>query len=206
MSVASERRAPLTPKGQQTRARIIRTAADLMLDRGANATTLEEICTAADVGKSQIYHYFDDKSELVRGVIEFETERVMGGHEPFFERMSSWLDWDAWKALIVAIQRRNGFVGGCPLGSLANELADSDETARKALNEAFNRWERSFEIGLRRMLETGNLRPGTDVASLATFLLSSLQGGLLLSQTRRDAAPLEGALDSALSYVRSFAA
>lgn len=206
MSVASERRAPFTPKGERTRAKILRTAADLMFDHGANATTLDDICTAADVGKSQIYHYFGDKSELVRGVIEFETERVMGGHEPFFEHMSSWLDWEAWKALIVVIQRRNGFVGGCPLGSLANELADSDESARKALNEAFNRWERGFEIGLNRMLETGNLRQGTDIASLATFLLSSLQGGLLLSQTRRDAAPLEGALDAALSYVRSFAA
>ncbi|GAB3393265.1 TetR/AcrR family transcriptional regulator [Humibacter soli] len=205
MSVASGRRAALTPKGQQTRARIIRIAADLMLDHGANATTVEEICTAADVGKSQIYHYFEDKSELVRGVIEFETERVMSGHEPDFERMSSWADWDAWKDRIVAIQRRNGFIGGCPLGSLANELADSDESARTALNEGFDRWERGFEIGLGRMLEAGHLRPGTDVAPLATFLLSSLQGGLLLCQTRRDAAPLEGALDSALSYVRSFA-
>lgn len=206
MSVASEKSTAATLRGRETRARIIQITANLMLDRGVNATTIDDICAAAGVGKSQIYHYFADKSELVRGVIEFETERVMGGHEPVFERMSSWDDWDDWKDRIVAIQRRNGFVGGCPLGSLANELADADESARRVLNESFDRWERGFSVGLNRMRDAGLLRDDTNVPGLATFLLSSLQGGLLLCQTRKDSAPLVDALGSALTYIRSFGA
>lgn len=204
MSAAGDRSATATLKGQRTRARIIQTAADLMLANGAKATTIDEICYAAHVGKSQIYHYFTDKADLVRGVIELQAECVLAGHEPIFERMSSWDDWDRWKDRIIALQRDGGFTGGCPLGSLANELADADETARQVLGSSFDRWERGFCVGLRRMVDAGLLHPETDVPSLATFLLSTLQGGLLLCQTRKDAAPLEGALNSALAYLRSF--
>jgi len=56
------------------------------------------------------------------------------------------------------------------------------------------------------MYDRGALRPEADPEKLATTLLATLQGGLLLTQTKRDPAPLATALDSALTYVESFAA
>jgi len=194
-----------TTKGRQTRTRIIETAAELMLTQGVTATTVDEICDVADVGKSQIYYYFDDKSALVRGVIEYQTERVLAGHEPVFDAINSWTDWEMWRDWILENQSSNSFRWGCPLGSLANELADVDDLARHVLNESFDRWERGFALALQQMIDSGQLRADVDVAALATFMLSSLQGGILLCQTRKSEAPLRWALDYAIEHLRSLA-
>ena len=106
---------------------------------------------------------------------------------------------------MVGIQRRVGFVGGCPLGSLASELADEDELTRQVLVKSFTRWERAFLGGVQQMKDLGLLRADADTALLATTLLAALQGGLLLCQTRKDVAPLETSLNGAIGYLRTFA-
>ena len=72
----------LTVKGERTRGMIVDTAATLMLNDGVAGTTIDGVCAAAGVGQSQVYHYFDDKGELVRAVIERQAELVFSGQEP----------------------------------------------------------------------------------------------------------------------------
>lgn len=195
----------LTSKGERTRARIVDTAASLMLHDGVAGTTIEGVCETAGVGKSQIYHYFDDKNQLVRAVIERQAERVLGGHEPHLTDIRGWESWDAWRDFVVDIQRKSGCVGGCPLGSLAGELADGDDLTRMVLVKSFQRWERAFFGAVQQMKKLGLVRQDADSAFLATTLLAALQGGLLLCQTCKDVAPLETALTGAVEYLRTFA-
>ena len=176
-----------------------------MLNDGVAGTTIEGVCAAAGVGRSQVYHYFDDKGELVRAVIERQAERVLSGQEPHLAHIQGWESWEAWRDFVVGIQRRVGFVGGCPLGSLASELADEDELTRQVLVKSFTRWERAFLGGVQQMKDLGLLREDADTALLATTLLAALQGGLLLCQTRKDVAPLETSLNGAIGYLRTFA-
>jgi len=195
----------LTVKGERTRQKIVDTAAALMLTDGVAGTTIEGVCAAAGVGRSQVYHYFDDKGELVRAVIEWQAERVFSGQEPHLAHIQGWESWDAWRDLVVAIQRKAGCVGGCPLGSLASELADEDELTRHVLAKSFERWERAFRDAVQQMKDLGLMRADADTAILATTLLAALQGGLLLCQTRKDVAPLETSLNGAIGYLRTFA-
>ena len=195
----------LTAKGARTRATIVDAAATLMLNDGVAGTTIEGVCAAAGVGRSQVYHYFDDKGALVRAVIERQAELVLGGQEPHLARLQGWRDWEAWRDSVVELQRRAGCVGGCPLGSLASELADEDELSRQVLLMSFQRWERAFRGGVRRMKDLGLLRQDADTDLLATTLLAALQGGLLLCQTWKDVTPLETSLNGAIGYLRTFA-
>jgi AcrR family transcriptional regulator len=176
-----------------------------MLTDGVAGTTIEGVCATAGVGRSQVYHYFDDKGELVRAVIEWQAERVFSGQEPHLAHIQGWESWDAWRDLVVAIQRKAGCVGGCPLGSLASELADEDELTRHVLAKSFERWERAFRDAVQQMKDLGLMRADADTAILATTLLAALQGGLLLCQTRKDVAPLETSLNGAIGYLRTFA-
>jgi len=194
----------LTPKGERTRAKIVDTAAHLMLQNGVMATTIEDVCAAAGVGRSQIYHYFSGKPDLVRAVIDFQTGRVLDNQEPFLSHLDDWDTWYSWRDRIVQTQRDLGCVGGCPLGSLANELSDSDELARRVLSKSFEKWEASFRQGIDRMIQKGILRADTDPGRLGAIMLGALQGGLLLCQTRKDASSLETVLDGALDYLKSF--
>jgi AcrR family transcriptional regulator len=196
---------PLTVKGERTRGKIVDAAAGLMLNDGVAGTTIEDVCAAAGVGRSQVYHYFDDKGELVRAVIERQAELVFSGQEPHLSHIQGWESWEAWRDFVVEIQRNAGCVGGCPLGSLASELADEDELTRQILVTSFERWERAFRVGVQRMHALGLLCADADTARLATMLLAALQGGLLLCQTRKDVAPLEAALNGAIGYLRTFA-
>jgi AcrR family transcriptional regulator len=197
---------PLTAKGRATRARIINAAAVMVFERGVAGTTLDDVGAAAGVGKSQLYHYFEDKASLIRSVIARQTEQVLDAQQPFLSHLDTWEAWVAWRDLIIDLQRQRDFVGGCPIGSIAAELADTDELARLALVAGFEEWEEEFRSGLSAMRDRGLLRRDADPHALALATLASLQGGLLLCQTRKSVEPLEVALDAVLENIRRHAA
>jgi AcrR family transcriptional regulator len=159
---------------------------------------------AAGVGRSQLYHYFTDKSELVQAVITHVAGEVLGAQEPYLHHLDSWEAWEAWKRLVIDVQRDRNH-GGCPLGSLASELSEVDDRARELLVGGFDRWEMAFRDGVDAMRAKGLLRRDADTTALALNVLAALQGGLLLCRTRRDTAPLEAALDAALATIRASA-
>ena len=92
--------------------------------------------------------------------------------------------------------------GGCPIGSLAGQLAERDPKARAAIAAGFDRWEAHVREGLTRMKAHGKLRKDADPAALATATMASIQGGLLLTQVRRDPNQLRIALNAARNNLR----
>ncbi len=199
MTTANPSPRRLTRKGQETRQRIVNAAADLIFEQGAAHTTIEDVRAAADVSSSQLYHYFDDKPALVRAVIEHQTDTIVGGQETF--DLSSLDGLRAWRDRVIEHQRELNCNGGCPIGSLGSELAETDPEARAQVAEGFTRWEATIQSGLREMHARGRLTPDTDPDTLALALLAALQGGLLLTQIERDTKPLEAALDAMLELV-----
>src|ERR1700691_1905625 len=184
MATANASAGRLTRKGLATRARIVEAAAELMFPHGVAGTSNEDVLAAARVSNSQLYHYFPDKNALVHAVIEHQADEIIDGQRPLLD-----------------LQRHRACEGGCPLGSLSSELAETDEPARTALAASFDRWEAPIRNGLRRMRDRGELHDDTDVDRLALGTLAALQGGLLLTQAKRDAGPLEAALDLAIGQI-----
>ena len=195
--------AKLTPKGRATRERIVAAAAELMSQRGVARTTIEDIQEAAAVSTSQMYHYFADKGDLVAAVIDFQTDRVLAVQHLGLDRLECLEDLRRWRDIMVDIMRRLGFVGGCPIGSLANELAETDPLARAQVARSFVQWETMIRDGLKAIAARGELPDGTEVDNLALATLAAIQGGLLLSQVRRDTAPLEAAVDTMIEHLRT---
>lgn len=195
--------ARLTRKGRATRERIVTAAAALMFERGVAGTSTDDVQAAAGVSASQLYHYFADKRSLVRAVIALMTEAVLDAQQPHLARLDSIEALRAWRDLAVALQRGRACHGGCPIGSLASELADDDPDARTDLIAGFARWEGAIRDGLRAMRDRGELGPDTDPDQLALATLAALQGGLLLTQLRRETAPLEAALDAMIEHIAS---
>lgn len=194
----------LTRKGEQTRERIVAAAAELMFADGVAGTTMEQVREAASVSSSQIYHYFADKDALIRAVIAFQSERVVGGQEPLFAKLDTIEGFRAWREFLVDHQRQLGCRGGCPIGSLGSELAEIDPVARADVAAALHRWESGIRLGLNAMAGSGLLRRDADPNKLATTALAALQGALLLTQMQRETTPLEVALDSVIDYIASF--
>jgi TetR/AcrR family transcriptional repressor of nem operon len=191
----------LTPKGRATRDRIVAAASELMLQRGVARTTIEGIQQAAGISTSQMYHYFTGKNDLVAAVIDFQTGNVLGVQQLGLDRIECIADLHRWRDIMVDLVRGLGCAGGCPLGSMANELSESDPVARARLAKSFAQWENMIYDGLKTIVARGEIPEGTDVDRIALALLAGIQGGLLLSQVRRDTGPLEAAVDTMIEYL-----
>jgi AcrR family transcriptional regulator len=171
----------LTRKGTQTRQKIVAAAAGLILEQGVAGTTLEEVRAEAGVSSSQIYHYFADKEALVRAVVDYRAQTVVGDiHEP----------------MLAAIEG---------IESLGSELAELDHVARHDVAAGFSRWEAAIRACLHGMRDRGQLVPAADPDQLATAMLAALEGGLLLAQIERNTRPLAAALDVMISLTQSLA-
>lgn len=199
MNATSPSPQPLTRKGRETRQRIVDAAADLIFRQGVARTTIDDVRAAAGVSSSQLYHYFDDKPALVRAVVDHQADTMVSGQENF--DFSTLNGLRAWRDFVVAAQREQHCIGGCPIGSLGGELAETDADARSHVAEGFNRWEATIQSGLREMHTRGELPPDTDPDTLALALLAALQGGLLLTKIKRDTKPLEASLDAMIELV-----
>ena len=197
MADQTRHRPRLTPKGERTRARIVAAAAALIYERGVAGTTFEDVRTAAGVSGSQLSHYFAGKDELVQAVIDHQADIIVGNQEQADLGTTEGIK--AWRDMVIAAARSNGGKGGCPLGSLGGQLAETDPEARALIAAGFARWSSAIGDGLRSLQAAGRLPAGVTPDDLAVTLLAILQGGLLLAQAQRDSRPLETAVDTLLA-------
>ncbi|MGK4598342.1 TetR/AcrR family transcriptional regulator [Amycolatopsis sp. w19] len=192
-----------TPQGRMTRDAIVDAAAELMYVHGVAGTSVDKVLAASGAGKSQMYHYFKNKDQLVEAVITRFLENILGNQPTIFE-LHDWADFDQWAREILAIQTTPKGPIACPLGNLTGELGDDPKMA-PLLDKAYREWESHLQRGLESLREQGKLVEGADPARLAQAALTCVQGGLLMAHLRHDVTPIADALEIALDYLKSHA-
>jgi TetR/AcrR family transcriptional regulator, transcriptional repressor for nem operon len=201
-SPESGRALPVTERGRRARASIIDAAATLMYQNGISVTSLDDVLAAAGSGKSQLYHYFDSKADLVAAVIERQLELVLA-RQPALAHIESWEGIDAWVSEILTAHSAPGGPFACPLGTMAAELKN-DPIFRPLLDDAFRRWEAPLARGLQTIQDRGELVADADPNRLASTVIAALQGGMLLARVRGDIAPLRDTLEGAVAQLRQW--
>src|ERR1700739_2646925 len=81
---------PRTARGRATRERIVGAASALVYERGVARTSLDDVIERAEVSKSQLYLYFNDRSALLREVVRHNLELVLAAQEPHLVALDSW--------------------------------------------------------------------------------------------------------------------
>jgi len=198
--------APATAKGRATRERIVQAAAKLVAEKGAAGMSLDDVRARTGASRSQLYHYFEDRDDLVHAVIDVTADSVLDRQGELLDHLDSWAGIDRWFDTLVQDQIDRQARGGCPIGCLAGQLAESDPDARAAIAAGLERYEAHLRDGLTRMEARGKLLKDADPAALAIATMASMQGGLLLTQVRRDPHQLRIALDAARNNLRLAAA
>jgi AcrR family transcriptional regulator len=184
----------------------VRAAADLVLERGANGTSLDDIGAATATSKGQLFHYFPGgKSELVSAIGAFQAERVLDAQRPFLDELDTWESWEGWRAAVLTHYSSQPH-WGCPIGALTSELARSDPAHAADAIAHMLRWRGYLEAGIARMVAAGRLRKDTDPKALSLAVFATLQGGLMLTATDKSIKPLEAALELALTALHAQAA
>jgi TetR/AcrR family transcriptional regulator, transcriptional repressor for nem operon len=137
-------------------------AAELVAQRGVAGTSLDDVLAAAGASKSQLYHYFAGRDELVEAAVAHRCAQVLGELTQALGNVATLAELEAMLGGFVAGFEQQG-LPGCPIGSLASEVAERNNGARLQAAEAFDAWESLFSDALARMRERGEL-PGGRVA------------------------------------------
>jgi TetR/AcrR family transcriptional regulator, transcriptional repressor for nem operon len=133
----------------------------------------------------------------VQAVIDHQADLIVGNQQR--AELGTVEGLQAWRDMVIAAARSTGGKGGCPLGSLGGQLAETEPEARALVAAGFDRWSAAICDGLRTRQDTGGLPAGVTPDDLAVTLLAALQGGLLLAQVKRDTRPLETVVDTLLA-------
>ena len=193
---------PKTGRGRASRERIVERAAELFAEQGIAGTSVDEVLAAAKSGKGQFYHYFRGRDELAAAAVGHRCAQVVAGLTRALGDVSSLAGLEQALAGFVDGFEQAG-LPGCPIGTLATEVAGRNEAARLQAAAGFDAWERLLADALERMRQRGELRADAAPAVLATGLLASIEGGMVLSQTRQDVASLRIAVETGLAQVRA---
>ena len=191
----------LTAKGEATRSRIIKAAAEVLREKGVVLTTLDDVMARSRTSKSQLFHYFPDgRIQLLAAVAQHEADRVLADQQPALDQLTSWAAWQAWRDRVVERYRAQG--QSCPLAVLTSQLGPGSPEHQEVVVGLFRRWQQKIADGIRSMQASGQIGPAVDADRRAAALLAGLQGGVLIMLATGEISHLEVALDEGIGALR----
>lgn len=191
----------LTPKGMQTKGRIIEAAARLVDVHGAVRMSLDDVREEAGVSSSQIYHYFSDKQSLLLAVVDQQQRDTSGERDAMFGNFESVAGIEAWSESLIDQQREMQY-RGCPIATLGTDPATADPRVAMRIATSLHRIQRHMRAGYRSMQADNQISAAAKPEALASMTLSSVIGGLVLTQLNRDTAPLRDAFTALLAFIQ----
>lgn len=178
-------------KPSGTRDRLIDSARYLFWERGFAGTSMADLLAHAQVNSGSFYHFFESKEALLRAVLEEYLQALRPVViEPAFAQTGDPLE--RIFAIFAGYRERILMTDcqyGCPLGRLALEIDPENRPAHKLIAENFAGW-----IGaVRECVE--QLRPrlhaDADPDALSTWVLVTMEGGVMLSRSYRSVEPFD---------------
>jgi TetR/AcrR family transcriptional regulator, transcriptional repressor for nem operon len=185
---------------KDTRSRLVESALYLFWLRGYAATGIAEICSRAKANPGSFYFFFKTKEELLLAVLEFYIQSLMPiVVEPVLSALSDPID----RVFgILDFYRRNllatGCTYGCPIGRLALEIPEEQFRIHKRLADNFDGWTAAVAKCLEDARE--RLPEATNLDTLAKFILTVMEGGVMQSRAHRAIGPF----DASIGHLRAY--
>jgi TetR/AcrR family transcriptional repressor of nem operon len=176
------------------RTKILAEGLRVVHEHGFGGSSVRDIVQAAGVPQGSFTNHFVSKEafglEIIElhfvGIRELMRVTLCNDLRPPLERLRAYLD-----ANIEQISL-NHTKNGCLLGNFAVEASDHSEAIRLRLVEIFAEAQRCIAYCLEAAVQSSELPSSIDCDKIARFILTSMQGAVLLAKTQRDPAPIEG--------------
>lgn len=192
-------------KGEQTRQTAIARAAEAFSLRGYFGTSLGDLSQAMGLEKGGIYNHFSSKEDLALAAFDYTIDNyrqrfgeALAGKREALPRLRAVID--VFRGLI----ERPLLPGGCLVLNTAVEADDAHPVLRERAQRAISEWQGMIERIVTSGIRHGELRPDTDAQSLATTLIATLEGGVMLSKLYGDTTHMHRAADHLAHYLESF--
>ena len=175
----------------ETRRKLVGAGVSLMRAKGFHATSLDEICAAADVTKGGFFHYFKSKDEIAKAaIVEFAVETARSFDGASFRKLVDPLQRVLGRLDFVVESANRPVTKGCLVGMLAQELSFTNSELRKVCLEAFSGMAQDFEKDLVEAKAMHAPKAAFDVRKLATLYVTIVEGSLILAKAAESNATL----------------
>jgi len=172
---------------------ILQLGFEVMYSKGYHATSVQDITDAAGVPKGSFYHYFKTKELFTLDAVKLYTQLVKQEMEQTLTDTSL----DPLERILKLYQDRIAYYDsyayrlGCFAGNMTQEIADTNETLRVAVDEFFLQSRRLLVQCLQEAQQNGELDIDQDVDEMAEFIVNSYEGSLLRMKSLHSPEPLE---------------
>lgn len=179
-----------------TKRRLLDVGLSTLLERGYNATGIQDLLVATNVPKGSFYHHFASKEDFAIQVVDRYVAEVTGlldaaladAERAPVERVRSFFE------RLMAMYASQGYLGSL-LGLLGQELAAVNTAFRRRTEAAFDGIAGKLAEGLDEARRRGDLPAEIDPLQAANLMLDCWEGAAARSRLVRSPAPLEAAIE-----------
>ena len=167
-----------------TRSRLLTATSESFRRRGYNGTSLKHVTEAARAPTGSLYHFFPGgKDELAAEVITTSG----AAYRELFEAIGAAADSPGAAVTdffdgAAAVLEETDFIDPCPIGTVAREVASTNEPLRVATEHVFASW---IDAATAHLTAAGVVRE--EAERLAVTIVAALEGGFVLARAKRDA-------------------
>lgn len=186
-----------------TREQIIAQAAPIFNQQGYSRTSISDIMRATGLKKGGIYNHFASKDELALAAFDYTYERLsqrvgdamqQAGDDPLAQIQ-------AMIRVYNQLTPHMPVAGGCPILNTAVDSDDTHPDLYARVQQVVNRWRRSIVKRVARGIERGVIRPDVDAEELASLIIATIEGAVLLVRLHHDPVHMQRATAHLLDHI-----
>jgi len=191
-------------KGEQTRERILARSAQLFNRQGYSGSSLSDIMRETGLEKGGIYNHFSSKEQLALEAFDYayeliqqRTRQALSGKLNAIERLI---------AIVSVFQSEiedPPVAGGCPILNTAIEADDANEMLRDRAQAAMNDWRTTIHRIVNKGIDRQEIRSGVDADEVASILIATLEGAIMLSNLYKDPRHIQRAVGHMIHYIET---
>lgn len=166
-------------------------AVTLIQRQGYHATGMKQVVEESGTPRGSLYFHFPDgKDQMIGEALGIAKDAVAGTIDRVADRSESPAEFiEGLGAAMAKWLTRSEFVEGCPVATVALEVAPLHETLTPASEQAFTHW---IDQIAGHLVTFGMTAAEADEVAVSS--MAALEGGMILARVRQDAAPLKTAM------------
>jgi len=191
-------------KGAQTREMILQRAAPVFNRRGYFGASLADIMEATGLEKGGIYNHFASKDDLALQAFDYSVDLARQAFAEATKDKPHNVDRLLGAVSVFGDMSADSPVsGGCPVMNTAVEADDAHPLLRERAQRAMDDWHEYIRRTVARGIEKGQIRAEADPDTMATLIIATLEGAIMLTKLYGEQVHMNRAVDYLTGYLAS---
>ncbi|WP_096625627.1 TetR/AcrR family transcriptional regulator [Calothrix sp. NIES-3974] len=185
-------------RGEATRAMIIEKSAALFNQQGYAGASMSDIMRVTGLKKGGIYNHFHSKDDLALQAFDYAISQIQKRYRLAWTSKRHAVD-----RILAIVDEFQIYVnhpedpimkGGCPLLNTAIESDDAHPALKQKAIQAMNSWRQLFRHLIKKGIEKGEIKANVDGDEIASIIISTLEGAVMMSKLYGDSIHVERAI------------